>query len=474
MDAPSDTYGSDRSTSPIPPIQPLKNPKYRHISRSAAKRESVQLLGSIKDLQLHFSRAGLVEHRPGAGVGVKGLGSLDEGDEENRPPSALGPGGDWEKEKRERRPWKEVELPRVDPIQARREVRGLVTTVRNLWGLGMPASPSMVYFNNNTPTSPTRTTTRVRDTATTLVTTAQTLRRVRTLAFSISHTSSRRSSGSALVVPKSKARVSISTPSRPSGGGLPRAVSYNHTERKSSLGPLDETREDMSGELRKAALEILTGLRTLEERLRVTDQSSSDTAQPPDSTQSAHTVPPSSAAGIDVPQRTLSPGGGSTASSSMLDAESTRPTSMTFSEPETYNSEDEGYSFNAFAQDQHTEPIQTWEERIVNERREYGNMEAEEARVETVREGVRRWVGVVERLFGVREGFGVGELEEWARDEWDGRALGRCQVEYCLVADGAIERLHSFLLAHLPLSLALLLPSTASADFPQIFLSRLS
>jgi hypothetical protein len=88
----STSSSSSSSSNPQLPIQPLKNPKYRHISRSAAKRESVQLLGSIKDLQLHFSRVGL-EHKPGVGAGVKGpglgLGTVgEEEDEENRPPSS--------------------------------------------------------------------------------------------------------------------------------------------------------------------------------------------------------------------------------------------------------------------------------------------------------------------------------------------------------------------------------------------------
>jgi hypothetical protein len=115
------------ATSSLPPTF-LKNPKNRHISRSAAKRESVQLLGSIKDLQLHFSRAGLVEHRLGAGVGVKGvLGGIQEGigsnageGSENRPPGRFGYVSKGSSRARERKPWKDIEMPRIDPLIERR------------------------------------------------------------------------------------------------------------------------------------------------------------------------------------------------------------------------------------------------------------------------------------------------------------------------------------------------------------------
>lgn len=392
-----------RSTSPLPPLAPLQNPKYRHISRSAAKRESVQMLGSIKDLQMHFSRAGLVEHRAGSGVGVKGLGGIDEGeDDENVPPGPSKP-----RISRERRPCKDVELPKVEPAQARREARGTMARVRNLWGItggsgSMAMSPSYSIVNFSSPISPADSGGRrcaARGTGTVLVDTAKAIRRVRSLALGLNASGSRnrRVSGSALLVPKPKHHSGFSTPSRPSSG-MPRAVSSSSAPRaRSSLG--HEVKDDGMGELRKAALDVLAGLRVLEERLRIVEVPSK----------------------LPSPVRALSPGVSS--GSSVVGTDSTRPTSA---EPDTYDSDEGDYSFNAFAQDgQEVGEGRTWEERIVAEGREYRDLGEEDDKVDGVREAVRRWIGVVEGLFNVREGD-VGELEDWAREHWEGRPLGMC------------------------------------------------
>jgi hypothetical protein len=360
------------------------------------------MLGSIKDLQLHFSRAGLVEHRTGSGVGVKGMGGIDEGgDEENVPP-----GPSRIKRERERRPWKEVELPKVEPAQARREARGTMARVRNLWGItggsgSTSMSPSYSIVNFSSPISPGDSEGRrraARGTGTVLVDTAKAIRRVRSLALGVNATGNRnrRVSGSALVVPKSKHRLGFSTPSRPSSG-MPRAVSSPSAP--SRLG--QEVKDDGMGELRKAALDVLAGLRALEERLRLVEVPSK----------------------LPSPVRSLSPGVSS--GSSVVETDSTRPTSTTSTEPETYDSDDGEYSFNTFAQDgqEETGHGQTWEERIVAEAREYRDLGEEDETVDGVREAVRRWIGVVEGLFNVREGD-VGELEDWAREHWEGRPLG--------------------------------------------------
>ena len=392
-------------------LQPLKNPKYRHIARSAAKRESVQMLGSIKDLQLHFSRAGL-EHREGAGAGVRGLADLHEGDEENQPPvEALGI------DRRRQRPWKEVETSRIDSRDAIREARSLVGNVRSLWGLGMPSSPSMAFsLSPLSPVSPSHPR-HQQDTRMTLVSTAEAIRCVRTLALSIHHPSSggRRHSGPAMILPqRSKARSSISTPSRPNN--LPRAVSYAQSEKKSSLGPhVPDRRPDELGQLRRAAIEILSGLRHLEERLRIEPETR-------DLVEGIVKLMDAS----EVLQRAVSPAtveGGS--GSSAVDSGSYRATSTTYTEPDTYDSEEEEYNLNSLARENDKEHLLTWEERIVNENRLYKSWDQEEDRMEIVRESIRRWVGVVEGLFGVRDRAGMDELESWVKEDmWSGWSMG--------------------------------------------------
>lgn len=380
------------------------------------------MLGSIKDLQMHFARAGLVEHRPGSGVGVKGLNSLDE-DEENIPPASSSSGS--KPVMKERKPWKEVDLPRIDPNTARREARGLVYNLRNTWSLGggssgmvssatvmFPTSPT-VSMNLSSPTTPGRINRGGKDSASVLVNTAQTIRRIRSLVLSVSNPVNRKASGSNihLAPPKAnKPRSSFSTPSRPSSGSpLPRAVSHgSNPPRKSSLGPSSfndaPSKADELAELRKAALEVLGGLRALEESLRIE---------------------------VETPPRprydTITSESDTTASSILSDQESARPTSTTFTEPDIYDSDEEDYSLNALAQ-HHNENahLVTWEDRIIQEGRMYREMESDEERWDNVRDSVRKWVGVVEHMFGVREGQTPGELEEWAKDQWQGRETGQC------------------------------------------------
>lgn len=368
------------------------------------------MLGSIKDLQLHFARAGLAEHHPGSGVGVKGLGGIDEGkdNDENLPPRASSSSSSF---RHERRAWKEVNLPKVDPESVRREARGTVGRIRNLWGLSggssimmaMGLSPSCSTTNfasgsTGTPTTPSRN--RKRGTKVTLVDTAKAIRRVRDLAMIVSDgPGNRRVSSSSLLVAKSdRNRSGFSTPSRPSGG-MPRAVSMGAT-RPPTTSLREEIKEDGLAELRKAALEVLSGLRALEERLR-----SVETRQEPSS-----------------PSRPFPLGVESDVSA--VDTDSTRPTS-TFTGTDGYDSDEEEYSFNAENQETQEQYGKTWEERIEDESREYRALEEEEERVDGVRDSVKRWLGIVEGLFGVEAGT-AGELEKWAREDWDGRCLGEC------------------------------------------------
>ncbi|ORY33013.1 hypothetical protein BCR39DRAFT_520717 [Naematelia encephala] len=445
---------TDNTASGQIPLPPLKNPKYRHISRSAAKRESVQLLGSIKDLQLRFSQAGL-EHRPGSGVGTRGLSSLGEQDEdeegvgeENRPP-----GRDERRKVRDRRPWKEVDMERVDPEVARREVRERIEAMKVSWGIygGITSSSSSLI-----PSSPVRATELPRDTRDILVQTAQTIRRVRSLSISISHQplhSQRRASTPLFAPPRgNRPRGSISTPSRPAGP-LPRAVSYGAPERRSSLGlPVlaEEKKEDSLADLRKSALEVLASLRGLEERLRI--------------------LPLVEHASFSLGPETLSPVREmSTGSSSMTETEtetgSTAPTShrpessmsAMYSEREIYSDEEDEYNLNVLAQDGGTERhIETWEERIVLEGREY-----EKLQIGDEKDCVRRWIGAVERLFFGEESLkATEEAEEWVLDQgWENKSLDRAQA---------------FLVSHLPLNMSLLLSQPGTETFQSELLSRLS
>jgi hypothetical protein len=68
--------------------------------------------------------------------------------------------------------------------------------------------------------------------------------------------------------------------------------------------------------------------------------------------------------------------------------------------------------------------IETWEERIAAEGREYRAISSGEAGKE--REAVRRWLGVVESVFrsdGEREATG-----RWANGDWEGSQSGKLSL----------------------------------------------
>ena len=402
----------DESSDPQSSASALRNPKHRHIARSAAKRESVQLLGSIKDLQAHFARAGFVEHRPGAGAGLKGsglntLGEDDEQDGENRPPPVR------DERRRERKTWKDVNLPRVDSIAARREARGIVGSMKATWGLqstssstgssSMVSSPTTLFFPENAG----------KDTRGAFVNTARSIRTIRTLALAISHVArptDRRVSSSSQLLPRPSSRLhqSFSTPSRPAG--MPRAVSLGTPARKSSLGVMQEPpQDDIQADLRKAAIEVLACLRALEETLRYDegyDGASRLTDSPIESTGTG-----SSTLGTDTAQTSLRP-------------PSTGP------EYDDYGDDEEEYNLNALAladaeNEQHT---RTWEERIIAEGRQYrefDNLGPVTERQVHLKEALSRWIAVVERIFQVPK-EAANDVEDWAKQElWYGKPRGK-------------------------------------------------
>lgn len=193
---------------PSPLQAPLRRKYHRHISRSAAKRDSVATLPSIRDLQLHFSGGG-VAHRDGSGAGIRAspLGAVLE--------------------RAEHKPWKEVALTHIAPSEARKEASFLAREVSATWALqGSPANVQTVFVD-----------------------TAAAVRRMRALALSLATV------GRQVSTPRAPA--SFSVPSRPTGvGATPRSVSAP------VLGI------DRTAPLRRAALEVLGQLRALEESLR--------------------------------------------------------------------------------------------------------------------------------------------------------------------------------------------------------------
>ena len=331
--------------------------------------------------------------------------------EENHPPR---PDVRRERESRERRPWKEVELQRVDVDAARREARVLVANVRGLWGLGAMTSSSISTLPAS-PTSPREH--EARDTRRVLATTAQSIRRIRTLALTILHTTQygsggRRVSETTLHPPRpSRTRSSFSSPSRP--GSLSRAVSLGVPEYKSSHAPV--AGDDVMADLRKADLEVLAGLRGLEERLRI----QRDTTKDEDSQ-----------INIDRPSSSVEAASQSCASAPDMDFTGltfTRPSSAAstaYSQSENYFEEEDEHSVNSLAHTGEVQHVQTWEDRIISEDRYYRNLQEEEEREQGVRESVRRCVMISEKIFLVGTVEEDGGVEEWAIETWEGRTLG--------------------------------------------------
>lgn len=406
------------------------------------------MLGSIKDLQLRFSQAGLVEHRPGAGAGVKAsLDTLGEDEEtENRPPGPSSMRG------KERKPWKDVEMPRMDPASARKEARSLARRMRSMWDLQSPPSPS-TPASPHTPLTPIKRE-KEKDTRSMLIHTAQAVRRARTLALSagpsrlMGTSETRRMSTPAVgtLRPMSKPRSSFSTPSRPHA--LPRAVSLGHPERKSSLGPSTDVPDPITS-LRRAALDVLSNLRILEEKLRVVQVTGS-----PSTTfivaARDQTASPTLLSDSGGTTRDLDASHEQTPPSSFRPLSSASGTSGMYSEPEIYGyDDDEEYNFNALAQDEETKHTFTWEERIIAEDREYRQLSDEswEEEGSKIRDAAQKWIGVVEQIFAIDST--TTSLPAWAEQDYEGTER---------------QRIYEFLEQYLPSDLKSTLPP-CSADW---------
>jgi hypothetical protein len=309
--ATSDTLPSSvDGDEPSPLKAPLRRKYHRHISRSAAKRDSVATLPSIRDLQLHFSGGG-VAHRDGAGAGIRAspLGAVPE--------------------RAERKPWKDVALNRIAPSEARKEANFLAREVSATWAAeGAPSDLRTVFVD-----------------------TAAAVRRMRTLALSLA------SAGRRVSTPRAPA--SFSVPSRPTGvGAAPRSVSAP------ILGI------DHAAPLRRAALDVLGHLRTLEERMRQS-----------------------------VPTLVVN---GELAESPVQEHVPLSPSVTSGASCADEWSDDDEYDINEAARiAEATRSRPPWEERIVSEARGYRTVEDEEWAAESgaARDAVLRWVEVVGRLF---------------------------------------------------------------------------
>lgn len=368
------------------PNAAMRKSYHRHMARSAAKRESVAALPSIRDLQIHFSGGGGVQHRVGAGAGIR--------------PSPLGA---MKEEPDVHKPWKEVQLVRVHPDQAREEANNLAREVGAQWTIQSSPPDLRAVF----------------------VDTASAVRRVRTLAMSLTPPGQRRVSA------PQRPPGAFSTPSRPSGVGQSsaRVVSV----------PLPQA-VDPAAPLRRAAIDFLGHLRALEERLRNKNDVPTMVIIPENSEPSL----------VDSPVDETHPRSRSRSLSPTRGANGTNSASC----DEDW-SEDEDYDVNAaarLAEAARSHP--PWEDRILNEARSYRTVSDNEWARESAaaHEAAHRWVDVVGRLF--REHID-SPTDVWVVEGNSGMGECGCVKWYHeLTAD----RVHDFLVAHLTAEHAALLP----------------
>lgn len=373
--------------SPLPRVPSGVTRKYhRHVSRSAAMRESVSQLPSIKDLKQKWSSGGQVEHRAGTGVGI-------------RPSPLAVPREADELPRRERQPWKDVKLAKVALGEARKEASEIVEHVCQLWGI---AHGDELPSRKESPESPA-------DVAAVLVETARAVRRVRSLNMSVVPPGQRRVSAP---LPRIQAR--FSTPSRPSSG-----PSQPMQRVASSSKPEVAALPDPSAPVRRAALDLLGQLRTLEERFRVQSQ--------------AH--------------------GAATEGGDAADSSLTGRRLSTTSYDDAEWSDDDEFNINEAAREvESARSHAPWEERLVSEGREYRDIEGDEWQKESTsaRNAVSLWVNVVEGVFG--------EPQDRPTDPWvisdSGSDMGWLECSSELTT----ERVHAFLVAHLSPEHAQLLP----------------
>ncbi|KAL1407529.1 hypothetical protein Q8F55_006962 [Vanrija albida] len=433
-----------------PPPSGLRHKYHRHMARSAAKRESVQALPSIRDLQLQFSGGGArVEHRAGLGVGIRSspLAAMLEDDE-----------GEGRRDRtQEPRPWKEVQLARVNAVEASAEATQLVATIRKRWGPGRGSPPS-------SPGAPPE------DVRGAFVETARAVRRVRTLALALVPSGQRRVSG-----PAGRSGVpTFSTPSRPAVKATRRVVSGASDGRSGSVPPPVVATPDPIAPVRRAALDLLGQLRHLEERIRqqhdkppklvvipdgggdptvvespvaVTHQHSADTTTSPPSR--SDNSSPAFDSPRRYPNRRLS-----SPSKELLYSPASSNGDLAYDD---FSDNEEYFNVNDLARELENEdrPREPWEDRLVSEDRRYKTVSptAWSAESRKVSEAAGRWADAVERAFGGERA--AGPTGAWASDP--------------NVTE--LERARAFIAAHLTEEHVKLLPPPSDAS---ALLGRLS
>lgn len=390
-DTSSDFGDDERERAATPEIHSaaaMRAKYHRHISRSAAKRDSVAQLPSIRDLRIHFGGGAKAEHRAGLGVGIRALGATYEDNDEHR--------SSGESPRPVRKPYKDVQLVRVGPEQARSEARQLVGIVRTSWGVVRTRTKSSLAVLS-APARPPSPTAPPDDVRSLLVETARAVRRVRILALSLVHTGQRRVSAPL------KGGI-FNTPSRPA---VPRVVSGGTLLSASNVPTQATQPPDPTAAVRRAALDLLGHLRTLEERMRLQHNAPTvviipEAAEPTFATSLIEEFPPDLP--LNAPQsRRLSTG-------------SLRP-SQTSSVDDIFSDDDDWNVNMAAAREADLEgerSRQAWEERLVLEERAYKPLEARHWSDESaaVRAAVGRWTEAVERAFGERYSDDVPN--EWA------------------------------------------------------------
>lgn len=167
-----------------------------------------------------------------------------------------------------RPPYPIVENVKIDLEKLRADTVDALSTVEKIWDLELASDAGQIVSEEQTATSPV-------DVLELLKASVDAIRSVRAYSMALPSSmlpSSSSSSKPTLRVPSTlgRARQSLSTPSRPA----PRSVSSSGSVTSNFGSTTAIAEEDPLAEVRKAALEVLTGLRALEERSRVEDVAS--------------------------------------------------------------------------------------------------------------------------------------------------------------------------------------------------------
>lgn len=344
---------------------------------------------------------------------------------------------------------------KINPEALRRNAVRSLETVVKLWDLPRDEVAS-------------RTEPRPTEILEVLLSTVSAIRAVRSYSLALPSSTFNRSAPSS-GFPAIPIRQNISTSSRPSL----RAVAGDARSSTAS-----ESEKDPLAEVRKAALEVLGSLRTLEEKCRIMVSNKLPEEELLDTPDLASTL---QAGTLSVGDTSSNP---------------------TEEENFTYDDEAEYYDGVNFGADPQ-EDRKSWEEKLASGEEGWlyrSNVDLASEFPEE-RAGVRRYLEIVEDVL-----FGAGDVyveqqndwvwqdgdiltseatsssrrrsaqdhcESWMQGDWKDKDMGECATVF-FTAETIPERLHEFLLAHLPLSLQPLIPQIAPSGDATDFLARLS